>query len=205
MQARRKNRGPTISLFPFLSVLAVVIGTLTLIITGLSLGEITADVLPKANESARTESGPAKLPPIARELEVRRSLDLARKQVVEKEGELAAAKRREKRVLSFQGSGHGRTPCFVECSEEGLLLDAQADGARRKLVPPDEIGGSEVLASFLQEVKQRDGGLAVFVIRPGGVAAFDRARREMRESGAPCGYMAAPGEGELDYRLYAAR
>ena len=224
MRARRKPRAPAVSLFPFLSVLAVVIGTLTMIITGISLGEITAETLPKSGEFARIEEDPesdamrGRLQSLTsslavlgeREQEVRRSLDLVRRRVSEKEVELAAAKPREaeapkKRVLPYQGSGKARSPAFVECSADGLLLNAQTEKEGRTLVRIDEIETSEPLSAFLRGVKSREGGLVVFVIRRGGVHAFDRARSIARRNGTEFGYMAAPDGLELDYGVYAAR
>ena len=222
MRARRKLRGPAVSLFPFLSVLAVVIGTLTMIITGISLGEITADTLPKPGEFARIpdsdhpDAALGRLRELRsslavlgeREQEVRRSLELVRRRVADKETELAAVKGKkeeepERRMLPYQGSGRGRSPLFVECGADGLVLNAQAGKEARTLVPPEGIESSAALASLLRDVKSHESGLIVFVIRPGGVPLFDRARAIVRESGAPCGYMAAPGHLELDYSLYA--
>ena len=54
MARRRRNRGETVSLFPFLSILACVIGTLTLMITALALGQIdntqSPEVIARADE-----------------------------------------------------------------------------------------------------------------------------------------------------------
>jgi len=41
--SRRRNRAPAVSLFPFLSVLACVIGTLTLLIAAIALGQMGSD------------------------------------------------------------------------------------------------------------------------------------------------------------------
>lgn len=216
MPARKRNRGPAISLFPFLSVLAVVIGTLTMIITGISLGEITENSLPERESEPVAEASSGRVVELRsslavlgeREQEVRRSLEAVRLRVAEKEAELATAQVRgrkdsDKRILPYQGSGRGRSPAFVECSADGLLLNAQGEKERRTLVPSGEIEGSASLEAFLDGVRSREGGLAVFVIRPGGVSAFDRARPAVKRIGTPCGYMAAPGRFELDYGLYA--
>lgn len=44
-RARRKDREPASSLFPFLSVLACVIGTLTLLIAGLAISQVASSLL----------------------------------------------------------------------------------------------------------------------------------------------------------------
>lgn len=43
MARRRRKSGPSVSLFPFLSILACVIGTLTLMITAMALGQMDTD------------------------------------------------------------------------------------------------------------------------------------------------------------------
>ena len=43
MARRRRKKGVSVSLFPFLSILACVIGTLTLMITALALGQMDTD------------------------------------------------------------------------------------------------------------------------------------------------------------------
>ncbi len=53
--ARRDRTAPSISLFPFLSVLACVIGTLTLMITALSLGQMDNDTVASAEEFERVK------------------------------------------------------------------------------------------------------------------------------------------------------
>jgi len=177
MRGRRKLRGPAVSLFPFLSVLAVVIGTLTMIITGISLGEITEGTLPKPGESAPVAENPAgpgaghgRLRELRsnlavlgeREQEVKRSLEFVKKRVADKEAELAAAKGREgekpdKRVLPYQGSGRGRSPVFVECSADGLVL-FQSVVAELSARQPAYAGGSGGVSPKPTELRAGEGG-----------------------------------------------
>jgi len=60
---RRKNSTSSVSLFPFLSILACVIGTLTLLIVGLALGQMSGDDLASANRLHEAESQIKKLTP----------------------------------------------------------------------------------------------------------------------------------------------
>ena len=50
MARRKKKEGATVSLFPFLSILACVIGTLTLMITALALGQMDNDTIASAEK-----------------------------------------------------------------------------------------------------------------------------------------------------------
>jgi len=52
---RRRRTGTSVSLFPFLSVLACVIGTLTLMISALALGQMGGDVLASAEQFERVQ------------------------------------------------------------------------------------------------------------------------------------------------------
>ena len=56
MASRRTKRDFASSLFPFLSVLACVIGTLTLLIAALALGQVAEDLLDAENVSLEQEA-----------------------------------------------------------------------------------------------------------------------------------------------------
>ena len=53
--ARRRKKSITVSLFPFMSILACVIGTLTLMLTAMALGQMDNEVVYSAERYKKVE------------------------------------------------------------------------------------------------------------------------------------------------------
>jgi cell division protein FtsB len=88
MARRRKSGAPEISLFPFLSILACVIGTLTLMITALALGQMDNPMVEEVAKHESLEKLVAENQATAEQL--RKDIDQAIAESEEKNGDLTA-------------------------------------------------------------------------------------------------------------------
>lgn len=249
---RRRTR-PSVSLFPFLSVLACVIGVLTLLIAATAIGQIATDAidlelyenlereiasgrrrlaeltglqqeiarldeeligarsdhdaLARDRETARNaleQSAPLRrrllevderVASLERELEsIDDSLEKSREEIAR----LHAARTQAPIVVRPSGSGHGLEPHFAECREDGLVI---YEGRERRAteIPTHRIATSAEYRRFLRRVRFRDGATVIFLIRSGGVPAFESAARQAATSGVRHGEIPLPGDGELDF------
>jgi len=105
-------------------------------------------------------------------------------------------------LLTGGGSGEGLVPTFVECTAEGLRLSSEKTDDEQVVVASDRIAQSAELVRYLRGVKRTDGAIAIFLLRPGGVSAYDSAAVVARRLDAPYGHMAVPGQELLDYSLF---
>jgi hypothetical protein len=216
--ARRRRSAPSISLFPFLSVLNCLIGTLTLLIVALAVGQMATDgVDVEAFEAAAATvaSGTAERDELrarvawaaARDLERRAGAleaELERLRV-----ELAASGRElsgrsalpsEPRIqLQPSGSGRSLVPHFAECRAGALRLR----GAGRWSAPiaVEGLGVSAELRRFLLDATSRRGGTVIFLIRPDGVATYNAASALASRLGVRHAKLPLPGQGEIDLSL----
>ena len=257
--ARRHRSSPTVSLFPFLSILSCVIGTLTLLIAGLTVGEMSPppedlsrnldriqaqqsglekkkldleDLIAKAEEvvrmlaaareelarleelkskSAEDQAAIVKL--LARINKLRERIAQLEIETSEREKRLAAAnadlekqqetnrRARDRVMLRPAGSGHDRIPAFVECFEKGLILNPDQKSIRR-YVGLDGIASSEKLRALCNSIKSRPKWIVTFLIRPGGVKSFEKARDAAEKTGVKYGYCPVPGHMILDFELF---
>ena len=247
---RRRSR-TTPSLFPFLSVIACIIGALTLILAASAVGQMATgaidleryerleeeiavgrrqlaelrsiasealelegaiegerrtqreladqlslvaagrdDSAPLEAELADAESRVARL-----ELELR-EVDATRDGLEQRLAERREALARAPILVEPSGSGFGLEPHFIECREDGIVL---FEGVERKPrhVPLRRIQTSPDPRRFLRRVRSREGATAIFLVRPGGVAACRAAQsveRAVRNGSLPI-----PAEGEIRF------
>ncbi len=116
------------------------------------------------------------------------------------QGELSRRQRPggSKRIaISGGGSGSNLLPVFVECTRSGLLIHARDEHAPVQ-VSAGSIEGSAVLARHFNKIKSRPTARVIFLVRPNGVPAHDRAARVARRLGVKHGKLPVPGYGELD-------
>jgi len=254
MPAARRRRELGVSLFPFLSVLACVIGTLTLLIAALAVGQVASDLLSDSEQArlrhdaraqrleiAALERAVAEVESALEQLEAlraeRRTLELARARPGARgreapddearrlEREIAELERRRAeqreaaRGLSAQvdyagsaagapritiepaGAGPLLKPFFVECTEQGLEIHKPGEDWSIFL-PLDEVQAGTRFQSFLQRVRAIRDGTVIFLIRPRGVLAYDRAVVEARKSLVRHAKLPLPGDGELDFSRF---
>ena len=249
MARSRKRNQTTVSLFPFLSVLACVIGTLTLLIAATAIGRIASDAVDieeyenLEDEIVRGRRQLAELTAITEEIqtldaqidsakdeqsELTKDAGRARK-ILEREApkrrtlaqnedrarELEAALERARLKLDAlvereramatapiliqpSGSGYGLEPHFAECRRNGLVIYEGIERHRTEIAT-HRIDTSAEYRRFLRTVRLREGATVVFLIRPGGVPACDRAAVQARA--VRSGSIPLPGDGELDFSL----
>ncbi len=249
---RRRTR-PSVSLFPFLSVLACVIGTLVLLITATATSQVASggvdleryEHLEQEIEANRKRL--AELSGLANELEElltnleetrARGIALERERAVvreaiaqhapllaalredesrlrELERELAphseasaaraqALAERKKRLSSARirlkpaGSGYGLDPHFVECRPEGIIY---YEGLERRPVevPTHHISASAGYRRFLRAAVFRTNATVIFLIRQGGVDAYQWASRVAQQHRLHYGEIPLVGAGALDF------
>ncbi len=226
---RRGSRELPGSLFPFLSVLACVIGVLTLLITALALERIVGDaarqdafayeallsqirsaqaeILDLDDRIGRVRDAEAR----ATELEAIEtklaSLESAHARALEQLEErrrqaevLAELEIDEPRIL-VQPSGRGRyrLPFFVECTNDTLIIH-RAGESFTVPITRDEL--MQRFGRFLRAAKSRPGVVVIFLIRPDGVDLFHRASVMAEASGVRMGKLPIPGQGEIDLHYF---
>lgn len=218
MARRRRSRVPALSLFPFLSVLACVIGALTLMIAALAIGQLateTVDVDAFAAVRARVEAGVAERDALtariawseAAQLEERaRALtlerDRLRAQVEALSDELAgrSALPTEPRIqLQPSGSGQRLLPRFAECRAGDVRL--REPGGWGDPIPVEQLRTSARFHRFLRGAAATRRGTVIFLIRPDGVRSFNAASAVAARLGVRHGKLPLPGQGEIDLSL----
>jgi hypothetical protein len=260
MRRGRRSSGKPIELFPFLAILACVIGVLTLLIAGLSLGELEIDTtgteyvrlqaeteadlgaaraLERQAESARVSG--ARVRHAQREIARREGaaeagralqeqldgLKSRRAQLEQKRNALRAslAPLRDKLAsLESELRGHraeldGETvelrgprtrpgqrklrPRFVECRDDVVILDPDRGEAGRRVVPLGRVPRDSHVSSLLSGVKSVRGGIAILLVREGGVEAHDLLAALCDLRSVRCGALPVPGAHRIDYTALA--
>ena len=106
---------------------------------------------------------------------------------------------RDKIVVRFTGRGHDLDPVFVECTNKGLIV---MDGDSKDSISVRTISKSDRLHVLLENVKKRDNGTVIFLIRPDGIRAFNRALTRTQHYKVRSGKLPVPGYGEIDLSHY---
>ena len=169
MARRKRSDGEGISLFPFLSILACVIGVLTLMIAGLALSQMESDPnvakleeLEKAKNDDRQEEEEAKI--------LQAQVDRAESSADDSAGKLAEAQRKLQELMKLvdeeikkNQAGNQPAPLIPEVDEDAHQK-RMADLAKEMQELEDEI------KRLQEELKLRDQPPeeAVVSIRPGG-------------------------------------
>jgi acetolactate synthase small subunit len=177
MAKQAKDDEDDVSLFPFLSILACVIGTLTLMITALAIGQMDTPAVAQAEEAEQVEQQLADKQDEVKQL--RQQLRQSAKNVGELfnlESQLVLLKEQiakheeEAKDLSKQID-----PSLVQVDYEAKILELQQEKARL----------DEKLARIRTELGEREENQeAVVQIRPGGSAVdFEPTFIECREDG----------------------
>jgi chromosome segregation ATPase len=268
----RRNRSATeISLFPFLSILSCIIGTLTLMIAGLTAGEMSAVAAPRVQESlesitARADDATREISQLdqlvlqaqavaddlikARAEHARLVKEQARQIVAEalsasqviqaesrihelrngitelettleelkvrnaqlerelrgREADALAARNTTQilpRLLAANGNTAQRVPTFVECTRTGLTLRAERTEDQRIHVRTKSIEKSTELKDMLKMVRQDSEATVIYMIRPGGVEAFELANTVSDETDTRHEKMPVPGHRPLDLSYFS--
>lgn len=166
MARRRSDDGEAVSLFPFLSILACLIGVLTLMITALALGQMdreqTDDVVARYEQYTELQA--------SNELD-RNELENLRRLLAEAEQlrkQLAAALEEAQTLETQQEDMLGRSD---SASAYAKLL-AESNRLRKRLaeLAPEAENLDKLIAELEEEVRKRNAGPeeAVVQIRPGG-------------------------------------
>jgi hypothetical protein len=217
--ARRRRRGVnSLSLFPFLSVLACVIGALTLLITALAIGQLATDTVDVADfraAEAKVQEGTAERAELQARLawseasslerrrsELERERDRLRAELQSVSAELdgrSALPTEPRILLQPSGSGQRLSPRFVECRAGELRL--HQGGGFGPPIPVDQLPASARYRQFLREVVGLRSGTVIFLIRPDGVRTYNAASAVAAALGVRHGKLPIPGQGEIDFSL----
>lgn len=165
MARRRREQGEAVSLFPFLSILACVIGTLTLMITALALGQIDEGESPEA-KARIAEAGEVEL-----QAEITQSrIDDALRQIAEYEKTLAELKAAEAEIARLKEVELDEEKATAELRENTPELAEVAN--LRKRIPELEADLptlDEAIAELEKEIEEKGKPKeAEVVVRPGG-------------------------------------
>ncbi len=254
MARARRSADVAVSLFPFLSILACVIGTLTLVIAALALSQVVddlddADAGVNPHEQLQTVRGDLeKLEArIAQALETKRRLSATLAELealgvpVEEPGfarrvslqldaariarEIAALEREQKRLaaaleaaeqqfaapapesdsppITILPSGPSRAlkPYFVECRRDMIRLHRHD----QEWNIPLQLGDSSdkwKYTRYLERARAEPDGTVIFLIRPDGVATYQRAVSQARKHFVRHAKLPLPGLGELDFSFF---
>lgn len=242
----RRRKSIVLSLFPFLSILVCVIGTLTLIITGQALGirddqsravrwqSIPTNMQSESFEAVVTQADALErdlgalrdvlrelgLPPgeaetetrvvqLLRELQsrlaelshLRYELQVVRKEIKKTQEAINALRLGPKLI----GSGTDLVPRFVECTKDGIVVDADRDPPQRFKVPFESIKRSARFKEVLRDVRGTKKATVTFLVRPGGVKSFDAAESTADRLKAHNGHVPIPGTAPIDFTQSRSR
>lgn len=204
---RRKRQAITISLFPFLSILACVIGTLTLLIAGMIVGEVSSPY-PSSEMDASADPKPAPmitdLDPLEENAEGQGREDT---EGILSPGQGDLPLTRPGRglempiIVDFFDPQHSRDlqAGFVSCERTGLLTNVAAADWKQARVAYDDIEASPELIDYLNGVAAEENGIVIFLVRPGGVPAFERALAVAERESVRTGNMPVPDGRPLDF------
>jgi hypothetical protein len=206
MARARRRPAVGISLFPFLGVLASVIGTMTLVIAALAAGQFeTSGGTAEAREVEAIEKRAAEYDRLGIEMEewLARVRDDLR-------GGHAALKEELSRPLPPvkilpRGLGKELKPIFVETGRNGVSVPVQPPEVPRPLAVatpfiPESDGFRKVLALA---GKDGDGGhIVLFLIRPDGAESYLIAEQVANAAGARHGKLPVPGLGPIDLSAF---
>lgn len=141
MATRNRNRDTASSLFPFLSVLACVIGTLTLLIAALALGQLAQDLLTEENTPARERElaeNKAALERAEQQLEeatrVREERSAAEAELRHLGGQPEASEAERRRSVDTRLAAVALASRIAALRKQAAELDAAVIGARTALV-----------------------------------------------------------------------
>ncbi len=222
MARRRRSAGPQVSLFPFLSILACLIGALTILIVALSIHEILQgrkdETVARAEDYVALERG-------VREREeriARRQEELQRtnaalvemsdlqpriakvRQDLKKLGELAkqVGKGLPLRILSTSDYYRRVAPVFVEARAEGIVVHSPT---KTVVVPRGEIHTHPRFKQTVDYVAAREDRIIVFLVRDDARAGFYAARDFARANGAVTSKVPLQGAGDIDLKEFFRR
>lgn len=256
----------SVSLFPFLDIMASLIGILVLLITAATLAQIgqnvedAADAQAAAKAKARIVQYRAvrkrltsdtqeqqrlqelvqqaeaarlqleqlrvqaqrleaertaavqwneKAPPLQAEAQgLQQLIEQAEPKLQELQQQLAElrtqlANRKESGTSTIQilpsGSGYDRTPTFVECSANSVVLHDRAEPLR---IPIGQLASHAAFAKLLDDVKSQPKGTLVFLVRPDGASTYQTARNLARRQYVTNGKLAVAGQGKIDLSMF---
>jgi hypothetical protein len=182
-RTRHKNT-QAISLFPFLNILACVMGTLTLIIYGVALahgGPMDEDAL-KARLYQRSRALESSIQRLEGQLTQDRSQVNRLEDQIESQREAP-----ESLVVVPTGHTRGVIPSLVECTAESLIVLSS---------------NSMSFDALLADLALQSDRSIVFLIRPSGIGTFEAAQKRIRESDVNYGYAPLPAAGRVDLSLW---
>ncbi len=170
MARRNKSAAEnTVSLFPFLSILACVIGTLTLMITALALGQMDDPVLASLDQldTATRKAAADRLAIIDLQTQLekaRQGASQSQQDVVKKREELAAL-RKEVADIRTQQKQVAANPLPVSPEAEAAALQKQVDDLKKQIVEQEK-SEKHLKAQVAQRKKPPEE--AVVRVRPTG-------------------------------------
>ena len=159
MARRRKSQSEGVSLFPFLSILACVIGVLTLLIMGLSLGQMDQGVIERARAYQQVQlDTQAQREETLRLEELLKNVDAIRAQLAAAEAELKRLQSREEQM--------------EKRDDVNVKLLAQLNRTRQRVAEMQDERKEldQTVAKLKAELKvlMKPPGEAEVVIQPGG-------------------------------------
>jgi len=168
MPRRRSRNKVTVSLFPFLSILACVIGTLTLMIAALALGQMDTDAMAGVEEyeqvKAKLEADRKAVEQLQRDFAQRNtSVDDADKQLVQAEVALTQLRRQKQEAaaaLEKPPEVKPNLPAVDAAAHQRLLKELETE------LREQEERKKKLLAELQQ--RKKPPAEAEVVVRPGG-------------------------------------
>lgn len=139
--ARRQTEGMSVSLFPFLSILACIIGTLTLMIAGMTCGTMSSPQSPEDDPALKLQETVAQAifvqnllgirtehpNPGLRKEELEQQIAELKKQLAEMKAALGETEIPKKPMVTLEpsGSAENADAFFVDCTEHAIVLQPE--------------------------------------------------------------------------------
>jgi hypothetical protein len=177
MGRRRRDEGDTVSLFPFLSVLACVIGVLAMLVVALALSQVTKDDPADAQEHKKTEERLVRFREVQTKLKVDlKELEELRKRVAELE-KLHKAKLAQLEALKKKNTERAKQ---LEKEMELVRLVTDIEFVKKRVTGLDEDIKKlkEENKNLQAELNRRKNpkAMATVTVRPGGTGVGSKPK-----------------------------
>ncbi len=177
MGSRRRDEGDTVSLFPFLSVLACVIGVLAMLVVALALSQVTKDDPKDVQEQKKAEERLMRFREVQAKIKVDlKELEELRKRVAELE-KLHKAKLAQLDALKKKNADRAKQ---LEMEMELLHLVTNIEFMKKRIAGLDEDIKKlkEENKSLLAELNRRKNpkAMATVTVRPGGTGVGSKPK-----------------------------
>ena len=104
------------------------------------------------------------------------------------------------KILPSGSTNKRAKPYFIESLGKGLIIHEgnMMGGVEKRFIEKERIAASSELKKFIKKIKNDDNGMALFLIRPDGVASYEAGLLVTKREEVRAGKVPLPGDGSVD-------